>query len=82
MITLHHFGRDGSEFTLNSDLIRTIERTPDTIILLVDGDRIPVAETPEEIVERIAEWRRRCAAGAVEIVSHGGAEDDAREDLS
>jgi flagellar protein FlbD len=82
MIILHHFGRDGSEFTLNSDLIRSIDRTPDTLILLVDGDRIPVAESPEEIVDRIAVWRRRCAAGAIEIISRDGAEDAARDELS
>lgn len=43
---------------LNSDLIESIETTPDTVIGLTSGQKIMVLETPEEIVDRVAKFRR------------------------
>ena len=42
---------------LNADLIERLDATPDTVITLVDGKKYIVAETPEEVVERIIEFR-------------------------
>lgn len=42
---------------LNADLIERIDETPDTVITLVDGKKYIVAETPEEVVERIVAFR-------------------------
>ena len=36
---------DGEPFVLNADLIRYIERRPDTFITLINGERIVVGET-------------------------------------
>ena len=57
MVRLCHIGSHGDEFMLNPDLIVTIERKPDTIVHLISGHEVYVKETPEEIVERILEWR-------------------------
>ena len=43
---------------LNADLIEHIEVTPDTVISLTTGEKIMVLETAEEVVERVAEFRR------------------------
>ncbi len=50
---------DGTKFYLNSDLIEVIEANHDTHITLTNGHRYVCSESPEEIVERIAEFRRR-----------------------
>lgn len=50
----------GIEFVINSDLIEIMEETPDTIITLTNGNKYVVAETVEVLIERIAEFRRRC----------------------
>jgi flagellar protein FlbD len=42
---------------LNADLIERIDSTPDTVITLVDGKKYVVADTPEEVVERIVAFR-------------------------
>jgi flagellar protein FlbD len=42
---------------LNADLIERIDATPDTVITLVDGKKYVVAESPEEVVERIVAFR-------------------------
>lgn len=56
MIKITRF--QGEEYYINSDLIEFIEKTPDTIITLTTGKKIVVQENPEEIIERIKEFRR------------------------
>lgn len=46
-------------FYLNCDMIETIEQTPDTVITLKDGKKLIALETPEKIVEKIIEHKRR-----------------------
>ncbi|SHJ05759.1 flagellar FlbD family protein [Lutispora thermophila] len=50
---------NGKEYYINSDLIETIEETPDTVITLRDGKKYVVSETVEEIVNRIVEHKRK-----------------------
>ena len=56
-------GLNGRSFILNADLIETIERTPDTIILLTTSRRYIVREAPEEVVRRVIEYRQVLLAG-------------------
>ncbi|MGO8791586.1 MAG: flagellar FlbD family protein [Terriglobia bacterium] len=44
---------------VNSDLIKFVEYTPDTVVTLVSGEKIVVTETTEQILDRIIEFRRR-----------------------
>jgi flagellar protein FlbD len=57
MISVHHGGKEQKAFSLNPDLIRTIETRPDTIIALTDGDQVWVRETPAELHGMIADWK-------------------------
>jgi flagellar protein FlbD len=50
---------NGIKFYLNPDLIQTVEATPDTVITLVSNKKLIVKDTPEEIVERLIEYRRK-----------------------
>jgi flagellar protein FlbD len=52
---------NGQTFTLNDDLIETIESTPDTLICMSTGKKFVVQETLDEVITRIVEFRRRCA---------------------
>ena len=49
---------DGEAFILNADLIKYVEQRPDTFITLTLGDRIVVAETPEEVMQQAIEYQR------------------------
>ncbi|MEA2696239.1 MAG: flagellar protein FlbD [Myxococcales bacterium] len=53
----------GSEVVINTDLIVTVEKTPDTVITLTTGDRIMVKESVEEVVDRAAAFRHRVLQG-------------------
>ncbi len=55
MIRLHRIR--GEEMFLNADLIESVQATPDTVITLVDGRKLVVQETPEEVVDAIREFR-------------------------
>ncbi|MCR4434492.1 MAG: flagellar FlbD family protein [Clostridiales bacterium] len=48
---------NGSEFVLNCELIETVESTPDTVISTINGKKLVVAETIEEIVERVIQYK-------------------------
>jgi flagellar protein FlbD len=47
---------------LNSDLIKTAEASPDTMITLVNGEKLIVREAPAEIVERVLAYRVKLLA--------------------
>jgi flagellar protein FlbD len=49
--------------TLNSDLIKFIEQSPDTLITLVTGEKIVVRESPKEVLVRLIEFRRSVLQG-------------------
>jgi flagellar protein FlbD len=50
---------------INSDLIKFIEQAPDTTLTLVSGEKIVVLETPQQVLERIVQFRRTILSGAV-----------------
>ena len=54
---------NGKGFYLNSDLIRFIEETPDTVITLNDGIKIVVTERAEDVIEHIAAYRSKIFRG-------------------
>lgn len=54
---------NGQPLVINSDLIKLIENAPDTVISLVNGDKIVVRETCDQILDRIVEFRRRVLDG-------------------
>jgi len=61
MIVVTRLG--GAEVVINTDLIVTVEKTPDTVITLTTGDRIMVRESVEEVVARAAAFRHRVLQG-------------------
>jgi flagellar protein FlbD len=49
--------------TVNSDLIKFVEQSPDTLITLVTGEKIVVRESAEEVLARVIEFRRLVLQG-------------------
>lgn len=49
---------NGDEFVLNAELIRFVERRPDTYITLTTDDRFIVKESLEEVVSRSLAYSR------------------------
>jgi flagellar protein FlbD len=49
---------DGTPMVVNTDQIAWIEHNPDTVIALMNGEKLIVRETTELLVERVKEFRR------------------------
>ena len=50
---------DGFPVAVNEDLMVFAEKTPDTVITMSSGQRLMVRESIEQLIDRIAEFRRR-----------------------
>ena len=49
---------NGKQFTLNSDLIETIEETPDTVLTLTTGKKIIVKESRQKVKNLVKLYRK------------------------
>ena len=58
MIKLTRFKTQDHEFVLNAELIETVEETPDTVITLMNGNKVLVEEGMDEIIRLVIEYRR------------------------
>jgi flagellar protein FlbD len=47
-----------AELVINADLIEFVEAIPETMITLTTGKKIMVREAVEEIIRRVAEFKR------------------------
>ena len=56
-------GLDGVSMLLNVDLVIRIEQTPDTLVTMSNGEAFLVRETPDELVDRVIQFKRAVAAG-------------------
>jgi len=58
---------------VNSDLIKCVEKAPDTVLTLVTGEKIIVRETTEQVLERVVAFRRSILAGLTPTLSESSA---------
>lgn len=61
MIRLTRLNNQG--LTVNSDLIKFVEQSPDTLITLINGEKIVVRESAAEVLARLIEFRRSVLQG-------------------
>jgi len=50
---------NGKKFVLNAEMIETIESTPDTVITLINGRKMVVLESINEVVDKVIEYKKR-----------------------
>jgi flagellar protein FlbD len=50
---------NGRPMVVNSDLIKTAEASPDTMLTLINGEKLIVGEEISEVVDRILVYRAR-----------------------
>ena len=54
---------NNSPLMVNSDLIKFVEQSPDTVITLINNEKILVRETADGVLARIIQFRREVLAG-------------------
>jgi flagellar protein FlbD len=63
---------NGTPIVLNSDLIKTAEASPDTMLTLINGEKLIVREECGEVVERVIAYRARLLSSvAKRLPSYG-----------
>jgi flagellar protein FlbD len=79
---------NGAPFVVNSDLIKSLEASPDTMLTLIHGEKIVVLESCDEVIERMTAYRVKVLArlaqdlpdAAARLSAHSAGEADmARE---
>jgi len=48
---------------VNSDLIKFVEQSPDTLVTLISGEKIVVLEKASQVLERVIDFRRSVLQG-------------------
>jgi flagellar protein FlbD len=66
-------------FVLNADLIKLIENAPDTVITLLNGEKLVVKETIDEILARVAAFHRASARRVHSPTFPGDVDRDAED---
>ncbi len=51
---------NGSQITINCDLIETVEETPDTVITLTTGKKLIVKESRQEVKNLVKLFKKEC----------------------
>jgi flagellar protein FlbD len=54
---------NNNPLAVNSDLIKFVEQAPDTVITLVNGEKIVVRESAQDVLERVINFRRSVLQG-------------------
>ena len=67
---------NGQPFILNSDLIETLESTPDTVIKLTSGKTLVALNSVEDIVRKIIKYKQLCNQ-SVQVI-HKEKEEDSQ----
>ncbi len=57
---------NGNPIVLNSDLIKTAEASPDTMLTLINGEKMIVRESCAEVMERVLDYRARLLASVAQ----------------
>lgn len=54
----------GTTFLLNADLVERVDCTPDTVVTLVDGTKYLVAESLDDVLRAVVDYRSSIVARA------------------
>lgn len=63
---------NGTPMVLNSDLIKTAESSPDTMLTLINGEKLIVREEIGELTERVLAYRARLLAAVARRLPNFG----------
>lgn len=62
---------NNSPLVVNSDLIKTAEAAPDTMLTLISGEKLIVREDCSEVIERVIAYRARLLAEVLQQLPAG-----------
>lgn len=63
MILVHRLGKDNEKLVVNVDQIEFVEGHLDTVLSMVNGRKIIIKESKEEVIKKVVEFRRSIMIG-------------------
>lgn len=78
MIRITKFNR--SSLYVNATLIETIEATPDTVLTLVNGKKLIVVESVDEVVAMVESYYRKVGLVAVQVQQNAEGKNVSEQD--
>lgn len=63
---------NGHAMVVNCDLVKYAESSPDTMLTLINGEKIVVLEPCEEVVQRITAYRAKLLAEVLKVLPADG----------
>lgn len=64
---------DGSRLVINADQIAWLETLPDTVVSMMNGEKVIVREDVEAVVQRITEYKRSLVMPSLRSLYSSGA---------
>lgn len=58
---------NGKKYWINPHMIESMEQHPDLTLSMLSGKKIIVRENPDEVIEKIVEYRKRIGVNAQEV---------------
>lgn len=62
---------NGTPLFLNSDLLKTAEASPDTMLTLINGEKLIIREQLEDVMERVLAYRAKLLSCVAQRLSSG-----------
>jgi len=50
---------NGAEIVVNADQIKYVESTPDTIVTLMNNEKVLVSDSVDDVIEKVVAFKRR-----------------------
>ena len=63
MILVHRLGKEREELVVNVDQIEFVEGHSDTVLSMVNGRKIIISESKEEVIKKVVEYRKSIQVG-------------------
>jgi flagellar protein FlbD len=63
---------NNARLAVNCDLIKYVEEAPDTVLTLLNGEKLVVRETTEQVIERVRDFRRSVLIAGPDNASPSG----------
>lgn len=60
----------GEQYMINSELIESLEATPDTVIRLTTGKNVVVKESIDEIIDKIIRYKQKIFSQTIILNKH------------
>lgn len=56
-------GMNGKEFVLNDEQIEKIDEVPETVIMLINGNKYIVEESSDEVIDKVINFKKQIFKG-------------------